>query len=183
MLEDGVDRGPLGFARSIGLGDDSLGKGELGIAEWIAGSLDAESGEDVAFVPVEIVIAVAVEIDHCEVIALGDSQDLCVDRLGCPSNVDVDQTGPAHDVAVGDGDPGGIDDEARTGATSFELAKVGCDKGAGRDDLNGGEGQLLDGGDQALGNSGRGHLGGGNHARDLGGGGAGYRRGRSTGGH
>ena len=112
-----------------GFGDDALQQCVLGISKREPRGINRQAGVNVAFEPLQIGVAVALDIDHGQVGAFGNAQDPGVLGLVVSSDVDLEQRRAGDDVVVGHGDAGGINNEARAGAGAVDNdANLGIDK-------------------------------------------------------
>jgi hypothetical protein len=129
MLDDVVIRRPGRLTIGPSLGDDAVQQGVLRIAEGKASDVDRQAGVDIALEPLEVGIAVALDVDHRQVGALGHAQDRGVLGFGVPPDEDFEQGRSGDDVVVGHGDAGRINNEARAEAGAVEdHADLGIDK-------------------------------------------------------
>ncbi len=126
VLDDRVDRRPLRLAVGLGLGDYPSHERELGVAEREARDADLEARVDLSVVPAEGRVAVAVEVDDREVVALRDSEHLGVDRVVLTRDEDLERRCSGDHVVVRHCDAGRVDDEAGPGTGLGDLLVGRC---------------------------------------------------------
>ena len=100
-----------------------LGERVLGIAEREASGAHLEAGIDLAVVPVEERIAVALEIDDREIAALRDAEHLRAHRLVAAAHEDL-EVAAGDDVVVRHRDAALLDDEAAARACLLSYLLV-----------------------------------------------------------
>ena len=157
IFEHMVHGRPGRFAIGLAFGDDAARQGVFRIAEGETGDVDFRPDIDRPVIPGEVGIVFAVNVDHGQVRTFRDAEDAGIARLSFAADPDLQEGRAGDDVVVGDGNAGGVDDEAGTATGGVQLQAFGrIDEAALSFDLHDGLLHILEGGDGGGGSRGNG---------------------------